>query len=146
LQFVFQVVSFNDDYDNFLAIDDVRYDAEMCSESVDAWDIGERFTTAPLLTSIIDRPVQAEQEVNCDFDRLANDCIWANDVDDTTAPRWEIGAGDISAYKWHRLTGQDVIPSECLEISVTPIISETVVAILRIERVYRCTMCEQHKC
>lgn len=49
--------SINSDYDNFVAIDDIVYEAILCSEATDAWDLGSNFYSSPMLSALIERPI-----------------------------------------------------------------------------------------
>lgn len=58
-QYAFRVDSTNSDFDNFIIIDDIEYQATMCSEAVNALDLGGEFYTAPLLSSLPNRPIHS---------------------------------------------------------------------------------------
>lgn len=57
LQLTIEVKSINSDYDNFIAIDDISYEAIFCSEAVDAWDLGGNFYPTPMLSALMQRPI-----------------------------------------------------------------------------------------
>ncbi|OZC11152.1 hypothetical protein X798_01978 [Onchocerca flexuosa] len=52
-----EVKSINSDYDNFIAIDDISYEATFCSEAVNAWDLGRNFYPTPMLSALMQRPI-----------------------------------------------------------------------------------------
>lgn len=56
-QYVFRIDNVNSDFDNFVIIDDIEYDAVMCSEASNALDLGKNFYTTPMLSALLNRPV-----------------------------------------------------------------------------------------
>lgn len=57
MQITIEVKSINSDYDNFIAIDDISYEATFCSEAVNAWDLGRNFYPTPMLSALMQRPI-----------------------------------------------------------------------------------------
>lgn len=56
-QMTIKVKYLNNDYDNFVAIDDISYEATFCSEAKDAWDLGSDFYSVPMLSALLQRPI-----------------------------------------------------------------------------------------
>ncbi|KAL3982247.1 hypothetical protein ACH3XW_46425 [Acanthocheilonema viteae] len=80
-----EVKSINSDYDNFIAIDDISYEAIFCSEAVNAWDMGDNFYPTPMLN-----------------------CMWANH--EQAEPAWQIGTTPFDKHKFISLTGTSELP------------------------------------
>uniref|UniRef100_A0A0R3RYB0 MAM domain-containing protein n=1 Tax=Elaeophora elaphi TaxID=1147741 RepID=A0A0R3RYB0_9BILA len=98
-----EVKSVNSDYDNFIAIDDISYEATFCSEAVNAWDLGGSFYPTPMLSALIFLHCQ----LTWDFPR-AVDCMWANH--EQTEPVWQIGTTPLDKHKFISLTGSSEFP------------------------------------
>ncbi|EFO19755.2 hypothetical protein LOAG_08736 [Loa loa] len=80
-----EVKNINSDYDNFIAIDDISYEATFCSEAVNAWDLGGNFYPTPMLN-----------------------CMWANY--EPAEPAWQIGTTPLDKHKFISLTGSSEMP------------------------------------
>ncbi|VDM22371.1 unnamed protein product [Wuchereria bancrofti] len=80
-----EVKSINNDYDNFIAIDDINYEGTFCSEAVNAWDLGGNFYPTPMLN-----------------------CMWANH--EQAEPAWQIGTTPLNKHKFISLTGSSELP------------------------------------
>ncbi|VDN02865.1 unnamed protein product [Thelazia callipaeda] len=102
-----EVKRINSDYDNFIAIDDIDYEATFCSEATNAWDLGDNFHPTPMLkdTKLIDLVFS---DLDCSFDKRAVDCMWAND--EQTDAAWQIGTTPLNEHKFISLTGTSDMP------------------------------------
>ncbi|VDK71505.1 unnamed protein product [Litomosoides sigmodontis] len=103
-----EVKSVNSDYDNFIAIDDISYEATFCSEAVNAWDLGDNFYPTPMLSALMQRPIFSAKDLDCSFERRAVDCMWANHEQAEAA--WQIGTTPFDKHKFISLTGSSELP------------------------------------
>ena len=102
------VDSANPDFDNFVVIDDIVYEATMCNEAINALDFGKNFYSTRMLSVLLNRPVQSTEDLNCDFSKRGLDCSWANLKDGDA--QWEVGLGAIDKTKFTSLTRRLTIP------------------------------------
>ncbi|VDK63373.1 unnamed protein product [Onchocerca ochengi] len=110
-----EVKSINSDYDNFIAIDDISYEATFCSEAVNAWDLGRNFYPTPMLSALMQRPIFSTKlnnvnfwDLDCSFEKRAVDCMWANH--EQAEPTWQIGTTPLDKHKFFSLTGTSEMP------------------------------------
>uniref|UniRef100_A0A915ERT2 MAM domain-containing protein n=1 Tax=Ditylenchus dipsaci TaxID=166011 RepID=A0A915ERT2_9BILA len=133
--YAFRIDQSNADFDNFVIIDDIEYEGTMCSEAINALDLGGEFYTTPLLSSLLNRPIHSASDLACDFSRRGLDCLWAN-LDENggeDSAKWEIGLGTIDNRKFESLTNRLSIPESDLAIakfltrnSTAVLVSETI--------------------
>ncbi|KAM3726164.1 putative competence-damage inducible protein [Dirofilaria immitis] len=103
-----EVKSINSDYDNFIAIDDISYEATFCSEAVNAWDLGGNFYQTPMLSALMQRPIFSTKDLDCSFEKRAVDCMWANY--EQAEPVWQISTTPLDKHKFVSLTGISEMP------------------------------------
>ena len=94
--------SANPDFDNFVSIDDITYEATMCNEAINALDFGKDFYSTEMLSVLLNRPVQSSKDLECSFSKRALDCLWANLEGEKAS--WEVGVGTIDKSKFASLT------------------------------------------
>lgn len=82
----------------------------MCNEAINALDFGKNFYSTPMLSVLLNRPIQSSDDLKCDFVKRGLDCLWAN-LDGEKA-QWEIGLGTIDKSKFSSLTRRLTVPSK----------------------------------
>ncbi|CEF59737.1 MAM domain and Concanavalin A-like lectin/glucanases superfamily domain-containing protein [Strongyloides ratti] len=95
--------------DNFIAIDDIKYSATLCDDAKNSYDYGNDFYVTELLSTIVNRPLHTTSDLNCDFVKRGLDCVWGND-DSNNNVLWQIGLGNINIHKFSSLTGTNILP------------------------------------
>uniref|UniRef100_A0A914Z293 MAM domain-containing protein n=1 Tax=Panagrolaimus superbus TaxID=310955 RepID=A0A914Z293_9BILA len=129
----FRVDSANPDFDNFVAIDDITYEATMCNEAINALDFGSNFYSTAMLSTLLNRPVQSSKDLECSFSKRALDCFWANLEGEKG--QWEIGVGTIDKTKFASLTRRLTYPDT--EFAVARLNQRNLSAVLASETI-RC--------
>lgn len=63
-KYVFRIDNVNSDFDNFVIVDDIEYDAVLCSEASNALDLGKNFYTTPMLSALLNRPIYSPNVIH----------------------------------------------------------------------------------
>uniref|UniRef100_A0A7E5A1W2 MAM domain-containing protein n=1 Tax=Panagrellus redivivus TaxID=6233 RepID=A0A7E5A1W2_PANRE len=107
--YAFIIDSASPDYDTFVMIDDISYEATLCNEAINALDFGKNFYATPMLSVLLNRPIQSSDDLKCDFAKRGLDCLWANL--DGEKVQWEVGLGTIDKTKFSTLTRRLNVPN-----------------------------------
>ncbi|CAD5226328.1 unnamed protein product [Bursaphelenchus xylophilus] len=126
------------DRDHFLMLDDIDYEATMCTEAFGSLDFGKGFYTTPFLGVILNRAAHSADDLACDFSRRGLDCFWANLDEENTHNKWEVGLGAIDERKFEFLTHKNTVPTSDFAVARFPKSKGPKTAAILISEVIRC--------
>ncbi|CAD5219314.1 unnamed protein product [Bursaphelenchus okinawaensis] len=127
------------DRDHFVMVDDIDYEATMCTEAFGSLDLGKGFYTTQFLGVILNRAAHSVDDLACDFSRRGLDCYWANLDEENSHNKWEVGLGVVDERKFEFLTHKNSVPSSDFAVARFPRHKGTKTAAILISEVIRCT-------
>uniref|UniRef100_A0A1I8BMJ0 MAM domain-containing protein n=1 Tax=Meloidogyne hapla TaxID=6305 RepID=A0A1I8BMJ0_MELHA len=146
LEFVFRVQNVNKDFDNFVLLDDIEMVTDQSSaycgqlgadiSANKGWLSDGGLFTAPMLNTLLNRPIHSARDLTCDFSKRALNCQWANLeklIDGMT--QWEIGI--LSGSKITKTSEDILIPVG--DVALARLDSHNKSAVLLSERIL-CTL------